>query len=355
MIKSIAIITLYDNINIGNKLQNYAVQELMKKYADNVTTFTYSEAAELAPDMGWKGRIAACIGFPKKPAQKKRAIIKRRHNFERFSNTYLNISPPKKFADYFFMDTAQYDAYIAGSDQVWHNWSNTEKEMEYFFLKFVPESKRYCISPSFGFEEIPKEMRKYYKTGLEGFRYLSCREKDGCDLIKKLTGKEAECLIDPTLMFTPQQWNAISRKPYYEIPDKYMLVYFLGEKSGTAIQEIEKIANEKKLEIVDIFSLDQLDYYVTAPDEFLYLVSHADFVCTNSFHASVFSILYKKQFMHFKRIDSAGAMMSGRNKTLYSKLNITFNEEICDYYGTDKALEEERQKMFLYLEKIFSG
>lgn len=347
---SIAIVTLYDNINIGNKLQNYAVQQILKKYADYVYTLSYREANELHRDMGWKGRLIACLGFPCEKAKVKRIILKRRKNFEKFSEKYLNVLPARKYNQYNYEFSKEYDAFVVGSDQVWHNWTKTECELNYFFLDFVERRKRICLSPSFGFNEIPEEFKNKYIKGLKGFEFLSCREKSGCDLIKKLTGKEAALLIDPTMMLAPEAWDTIATIPEYNIPENYMLVYFLGDIGENIKEEAYMIAKEKKLNIIDIFNISEPQYYVTSPSDFLYLVKHASYICTNSFHGCVFAILYKKCFKLYQRSDSEGRGMSDRLKTLLDKFHIKGDGKITNYVEVDENLALERKKVYAYLE-----
>lgn len=348
---SIAIVTLYDNINIGNKLQNYAVQQILKKYTDNVCTLSYKEANELYRDMGWRGEVVAFLGFPREKAEIKRAVKKRRKNFEKFSKEHLNVLPIRKYNQYDYEFSKEYDAFVVGSDQVWHNWSKTEEELKYFFLRFVEKEKRICLSPSFGFDELPEGFENEYVEGLNGFRLLSCRENSGCALIKKLVGKEAELLIDPTMMLSSENWDIIASKPEYDIPDNYMLVYCLGDIKENLKKDIYKIAEEKELGIIDIFNSSELKYYITSPSDFLYLVKHASYICTNSFHGCVFSILYRKNFKLYQREDSEGKGMSDRLKTLVDKFHIKGNEEAIDYGELNEMLWLERKKVYMYLDK----
>ncbi len=349
--RSIVIVTLYDNINIGNKLQNYAVAQVLKKYADNVYTLSYKEANQLHKDMGWKGRLVALLGFPRQKAEIKRTILKRRKKFENFSKKYLNVLPMRKYTQYNYEFSKKYDAFVVGSDQVWHNWSKSEQELKYFFLDFVEQKKRICLSPSFGFDKIPEEFKAEYIEGLKGFKFLSCREKSGCDLIEKLIGKKAELLIDPTMMLSAKEWDIIATKPEYDTPPNYILVYFLGDMGEKAKEEVYKLAEEKHLDIIDIFDISKLRYYITSPSDFLYLVKHADYIYTNSFHGCVFSILYKKCFKLYQREDSEGRNMSDRLKTLLDKFNIKGDGNTIDYKEIEDILFFERQKVDQYLDK----
>lgn len=353
-LRKVAIVTLYDDINIGNKLQNYAMQEILKNYFDSVSTLSYSEAKQMAPDMGWRGKIIAKIGFPAKIAREKRAILKRRKKFEKFSSKYLDVTLPKSFSEYNDEFVQQFDKIIVGSDQVWHNWSMSDIELRYFFLEFVPREKRICIAPSFGLDEIPIEFIEKYKKGLDGFIYLSCREKKGCQIINDLCQRKAILLPDPTMCVKREIWDNISVKPVYDIPDKFILAYFIGKISDKTKREIDKMSKYLKMKVINIYDICQPDYYVTSPEEFIYLISHAQYVVTNSFHASVFSIMYHVNFHCFSRDDAIGVGMSDRIETLLTTFDIDNGQLIHNYKRVDIIQEEQIAIMKNYIDLVLS-
>lgn len=357
MINSIAIVTLYDDTNIGNKLQNYALQEMCRKYANDVKTLTYKEVFK---EIRWKGKIVAALGFPPKIAKQKRLIINRKKSIKEFSDKYLDIEKARGFKEYNEKIAAKYDAFIVGSDQVWHNWNDSKDEMEYFFLKFVPRNKKVCFAPSFGFDCVEAKWEEYYRQALAEFEYLSCRENSGCDLIKRLTGKEAHHLPDPTMVLEKKDWDKIKKKPQYTIEKKYCLVYFLGGMTEKTRRIINEYSLNEGCQIIDVLDREIPEYYFTKPDEFIYLVANAQMVFTNSFHGSVFSIIYHKNFRVFDRVDSGTEMMGNRIHSLVSVLglkqclDISSFEEI-DYSMVDSVLEGERKKAYLYLDMVIGS
>lgn len=356
MVNKIAIVTLYDNINIGNKLQNYALQEILSNYAKEVVTLTYSEARKITPLIGWKGRIVLKLSFPKGVAIEKRAIIERYKRFKEFSTKYLNTSEERKFKDYDITFNDDFDFFVCGSDQVWHNFSNSADEINYFFLSFVEEKKRICFAPSFGFDIIPENFKSYYLKGFAGFKTLSCREKKGCKMINELTGREVILLPDPTLCINKEEWSKIELEPQYKIPKRFILVYFLGEKSEEIINQIQKYIEKYDLPLIDIFNKNELKYYTTRPDEFLYLVRRAEFILTNSFHGCIFSIINNKKFGLFNRIDNDGIKMNSRFDTLFNELDVKLG---CDglYETSDKTnanLENMKNRAEEYLKRSFA-
>lgn len=360
----IGIVTIYENRNIGNKFQNYAIEYICRKFNHECYTIALSSKNALKLTLSCRGRLVALVGFPKKVAINKRNVLKNyvkyTIKFNMFSANNLHVininsyKLLKKFADTF-------DAFIVGSDQVWHNWNNSKDELDYFFLKNVPYHKRICLSPSFGFNNVPPKYKEQYVLGLNGFKYLSCREESGCKLIKKLTGRDSELLIDPTFMLDPNEWDKIAQKNDNSLPAQYILTYFLGEKNEQAAQFIKQLSEDTDLPVIEIDN-NSCSVPFTPPDEFLYLIKNATYFCTNSFHGCVFSILYNINFYVFKRMEYGG--MSSRIETLLKTFKMEdrncFNtkyEDIktkpCNFDEVDFILNVERKKVVDYLKKSF--
>ena len=134
--------------------------------------------------------------------------------------------------------------------------------------------------------------------------------------------------------------------------------YFLGELSETRKKEIDRIAIENNCEIINILDKNS-PFYQTGPSEFLYLEKNAFLICTDSFHSSVFAVLYNRPFIVFDREDSLVSMNS-RIETLINKFNLKnrkFTGKITeenlqhDYTEAYEILEIERQKSNEFLKK----
>lgn len=354
MIKRLAIVTLYDEINIGNKLQNYALQETLKGFANEVTTLTYSDSS---PVLGWKGRLAYKLGFPKGIATEKRSIVDRWNRFRDFSKRYINTSEPISFSQYGKQVNDTYDFFVVGSDQVWHNFTNSIDELNYFLLSFVDDKKKVCYAPSFGFESFPEQYLDKYREGLERFRLLSCREQSGCKLIERFLDRKAELLADPTMLLDVNKWSSIEKKPEYTVPSQFILSYFLGDRSYVFNDYINELSRNNGVPIIDIFDINNKEYYTTRPDEFLYLIKRAMYVCTNSFHGSAFSILFHKPLKIFGRNDGEGKKMGGRIATLIDQFGLEMNKDgiVDDYNGVNAILQEKREQARRYLVSALSN
>lgn len=319
--KEIAIVTIYDDVNIGNKLQNYALEKTLADMGFKVANIICEEILYSIRYLPLKLRLKTLL-HPKL-RKKHKLFMQRTERFRRFSSNHLTRGETVSFSAAAQAELQHYDYFVVGSDQVWHNWRGKEEELNYFFLRFAPEHKRVCYAPSFGFDQIPDRYRSVYETGLKGFPELCCREQSGCELIRQLTGREAELVCDPTLLLNVEDWDQIAAKPEYEVPEKFMLVYFLGGQSDRVRGEINRISREKGLAVIDLYSIGVQEHYLTTPDEFLYLMGRASYVCTDSFHGSVFSTVYQRPFHVFPRGDSSGAKMGNRIATLLDQMGIT--------------------------------
>lgn len=376
--KKIAIITLYDNLNFGNRLQCYAVKTFFQHNGYESVAIPYiNRNPKYAGFIGLCKSMAHIILTPTKYERERKKNLRleadknqiRRQTINDFTIQYI---PQAHMLNYIKIEPdfkLKYDYFVTGSDQVWHGWENGENELNFFLLKFADRSQRLTIAPSFGFDEFPKKYLKTYKKGLEGFEYISVREERGAELIKKLTGKEATVLLDPTMLIDTSEWLKILRRPSQFVDDKYIFAYVLGGFKGEVRENTCKLAEELGLKVIDIMDIDS-DYYIhTRPDEFLYWIHNAKLVVTDSFHASVFSILFNKPFVVTKRTDIKG--MGSRLDTLFNKFGIKgrhFDElkegfdnsgEVrnklfeTDYLDAQKILEAEHKKAEEFYKKCF--
>ncbi len=349
--QKLAILTINDDGNYGNRLQNYAVQEKIKKLNCNVETINNQKG------------VTGKYGIAKRIIGK---VIKKVYPGERYKryNTFMEFNKNIKYSKYYIDKEHipenlkdKYDCFITGSDQVWN--PNFGRMSDIDFLTFAPKKKRSSFSASFGISKIPSEMKEYYKERLEGLNNISVREEAGKKIVEELTGrKDVQVLVDPTMLLTAEEWDKVAKKPKQLKTDKYILNYFLGELSETRKKEIDRIAKENNCEVINILDKNS-PFYQTGPSEFLYLEKNAFLICTDSFHSSVFAILYNRPFVVFEREDKL-VNMNSRIETLINKFNLQnrkFTGKITeenlqhDYKEAYEILEEERQKSNEFLKK----
>ncbi|MBQ9388666.1 MAG: polysaccharide pyruvyl transferase family protein [Synergistaceae bacterium] len=258
----------------------------------------------------------------------------------------------------------QYDYVVTGSDQVWNRaWCVTSEGLRFYYLQFVERSQRVSYAPSFGLRSLPFIDLPLHKKGLRGFNRLSCREVSGCEIIKRLTNLDAQLVLDPTLLLEAAQWRKLARKPSYDVPENYALVYLLGADNEyyRTIRKtvIEKSAEGRKLIDISGYSSGNEYYYHTGPQEFLWLVDNADYVFTNSFHGTVFSINFGKNFTSFwkerkghpediTRLDNI-LSNCGLNDRLYTPENVDVVGTAIDYGTVFEKLAIMRESSLNYL------
>lgn len=220
-----------------------------------------------------------------------------------------------------------YSAVVVGSDQVWTPMSLPNK---FFNLLFVDGSvPKIAYASSFGVSEIPQFQKKATGEYLDRFAYIGVREQRGKEIVDSLSHQTAQVVADPTLLLSREEWEAeISDSPINET-EPYIFCYFLGTN-----QKARKAVNELKaktgLKIITIRHMDEYvpedekfgdeaPYYVD-PNDFVKYISKATYVCTDSFHCSVFSIIFHRQFMTFYRF--ANTSKTGRNSRIDSLFNV---------------------------------
>ena len=193
----------------------------------------------------------------------------------------------------------KFDAFITGSDQVW-NYRRTA-DIEDFLLTFVPDSKtKIAYAASFGVETLPFYLRKMYTKALQRLDAVSIRESSGVRLFRSLTGCDAEHVVDPTLLMPKEDWRLVAVD--IELPERFVLLYTLNI-SLEVVRRAEKEAAMRNLPLVRIGSFYHKSNYdqvielpQIGPEQFLCLFDKADLVITNSFHGTVFSVNFGKNF-----------------------------------------------------------
>lgn len=353
----VAIITITNGQNYGNRLQNYAVQTVLKKNNINPETLLNLGEKETSAIEKVKNTIKNCIKFLIK--HKKFKVEKEREKiFINFNKQYISFSDYKISNQNINKDILKYyDIFLCGSDQIWN--PNYPENAIVNFLGFVNEKKKIAFAPSFGSDSIPVERKDKIKRWIENINYLSVREDQGKKIIEDLTGrKDVQVLVDPTMLLTAEEWDKVAKKPKQLKTDKYILNYFLGELSEKRKKEINRIAKENNCEVINILDKNS-PFYQTGPSEFLYLEKNAFLICTDSFHSCVFSIIYDRPFIVFDREDK-NVSMNSRIETLLNKFelqdrksngSITKNMLDHNYEKAYKILDKEKEKSEKFLKE----
>jgi hypothetical protein len=373
----IAIVTLNGNCNYGNRFQNYALQQVLLNYSNHVETLLIRKDSQcistaranftsllskakqypllMVIKKSWSIFWYSYIG---RQTQKKQNSL-REKSFVTFSQTNikevdLGISAQSIPSNLL----AKYDFFIVGSDQVWN--PTFPEFSELFFLTFAPKHKRIAYAPSFGLNELPEELKDDFAAWIADIKYLSVREESGANIIRNLIGRDVPVMLDPTMLLKKEDWKKVST-PVIDLPKgPYILTYFLGTLDTKRNKEIKLFAKKHDMKLVQVNDKNS-KYYSTGPSEFISLIDKASLILTDSFHGTVFSILFEKPFLTYKRI--GGDNMYSRIETLFSLLHLQDRQDISlfnpnlweiDYTEVNKLLQIERNKALDYLSACFS-
>ncbi|MDD3079003.1 MAG: polysaccharide pyruvyl transferase family protein [Paludibacter sp.] len=376
--KKIGILTITDYLNYGNRLQNYATQEILKARGFDVVSIAN---VTISPkEEGFKFlmfRIKNALG--KSPATLLRSFqekLRERQNKEKYvagqrnkeksfrefsakhiAETGYVISPenlPKNLSE-------EFDYFVVGSDQIWN--PNIRYGSSVDFLTFAPVEKRIAFAPSFGVSHIPEKFTDDYRCWLNKMKCISVREDAGADIVKELTGKDVPVLIDPTLMLSEEKWLQVSEKARKKPEKPYIVTYFIGTMSGARKKLIHKLASDNNLDLAMLANLDDIDRYDANPGEFIDYIHFAELVCTDSFHAIIFAIQMKRPFIVFDR-EGKSVPMSSRIDTLlrkfhfedrkYSEKKISRDYFEINFEHVDNILKGEIEKVNNYLDAAFN-
>lgn len=321
----VCIITIIDYKNYGNRLQNYALDRLLKdenlEVQSGIVYFLKDEWVEnttskMAKFIKCLIPIKVCKMYLEKKYNSKQydeLMQLRIEKFKEFTKKNIETIPEiygKNIDDLREqINEKEFDFFIAGSDQVWNpyyrgKWGD--------FLKFADKKKRLSFSASIGLNYIPKEKENYYKTSLMDMHYISVREESAIQLIKNLTGREAKLTLDPTLLISKEHWKNMAKKPNMDIEENYICTYFLGEIPIA----VDKFAKSKNIKIYHINSTLDKEFYTLDPAEFVYMIMNARYILTDSFHAVAFSIKLNKEFYVFDRKQRGVSSMFARIETI---------------------------------------
>lgn len=300
----IGIITFHHALNCGAVLQAWALQTYLQKQGYSAEIVNYGK-------IGWPGKYYLKLDSLRHIAgtlynNAHRFFISfaiedyRRNLYCRFMRDAMHLGPSVSKRQ---LDSLGYTHFICGSDQVWHPAINEGDDT--YFLANAPEGvKRISYAPSFGVDEFDSELERKMAVWLARFDAISVREPQGAEIVKRLCGRDATVVCDPTLLLERADYEAIEREPRYGLPEKYIAVYTICGHPWAEKAALE-LGEKMKLPVVHLPGGQLARWYlpgkakrVTAlgPAEWLWFVHHAEYVMTNSFHGTVFSLMYHKPF-----------------------------------------------------------
>ena len=307
--KKIGIITTQYAPNYGALLQTFALQKFLKQEfgEDRVEAINYYPAhikdvwKVYRRGKGFKNRLLQLyLMLNPSFATKKKKLLK---NFKYFIDK--NISRSKGYYSMEELESAEadYDTVICGSDQIWNISRREEPAWFLHFTRNWKNCKKIAYSPSVA-DKIPQGFEEKVQRYLENIDYISVREDVDVEQLKAYTDKKIHHACDPVFLLSEKEWE--EHLPECPIKEPYILCYFIstGDLASDVVKKMRELTGLKvvhvNVNIRDKFNADY-DIRTAGPFEFASYVKNAEYICTNSFHCTAFSILFKKNFVVLRK------------------------------------------------------
>lgn len=364
----IILITKHYVKNYGSVLQTYASQELLSRKGGSVSIANYilPEASGLKY-MDIILRKHASAGKIKKIILRAAVLptmIRWKYVFGGFLKKYLNVcGSPADSCEKLKTELPDADIYCTGSDQVWNPETNRGLQPAYF-CEFAPKGKRVVsLAASFGVKTVREKDEALIKRYLEKYSLLSVRERSGIDILAK-AGLKGRMILDPVMIETAGFWEKLAAKR--KIKQDYVLIYQLNS-SRAFDRYAEQAAERLGKKLVRICTrYDQIlkngrPVPVPTVEQWISLFFYADFVITDSFHGTVFSILFQKEFVNLypplfsERLDSLLSMFGIEERHISDCSRFDILDKRIDYRRVNEILDEKRKESLEFIDEILAG
>lgn len=361
-----AILTFQESSNYGALLQAYAMQTALLKLGTSCEIINYHskyKEEQYSAKFSSRRSTAANLNIFLSGGLTKRV----NRSAAEFKAEYLNITKTVFNNSHSLKEySSRWDRVICGSDQVWN--INSIGYDGVFFLDFLDDPvKMLPYAPSFGISVIPDDnAREFYARHLNRFQRISVREKSGVKIINDLTGKTAEVVLDPTLLLSAGDWDKL-RSTERVCKRPYIFLYYVGY-SPEIVTVAKELSKRTGFEVV-LPAKTIRDYKngfkaaVMSPRQFVAAIADAEFVLTNSFHGTAFSVNYGKQFVSFGKRKASVSANVRVNDFLKSVClsdrryddDMSIFEQKTDFKEAAAELEKLREASWNYLsERILS-
>lgn len=383
--KKLALVTCYFQPNYGSQLQAYATQLLFDKMGVpneticidglrgeiNKAKYRYflSRIWDVNTVKDKFATVKKVWAMKTKGEEFRAGMAERKRMFDDFARTMFHVSKAYNSKAELGKAAHGYSAFVVGSDQL---WLPSNIEADYYTLNFVPDDvSKIALATSFGISRLPKRQARKAARFLKRIDYCSVREQSGQRIVKELAGRDVPVVCDPTILFTAEDWATVT-EPERFVGEPYMFCYFLGNNPEQR-ELVRRFKRETGYKIVQLQHCDEyiksdvgfpdIAPYNVGPKEFIRLIRDAEYVFTDSFHCSVFSMLHSKKFFTFRRYNSDSTVST--NGRLYSLLSLVGlenrllqgNEDVhecmnlaIDYVQVHERLAKLRQSTKCFVE-----
>ena len=260
------------------------------------------------------------------------------------------------------------DVFIAGGDIIWQPATGYPTR---FMLDFAhgTDLVRFSFGSSMGNPDLPRKLRRVYRKYLRDYKAVGVREAGTARLLEGVTGRSVEKVIDPTLLLNAAEWDGVADRAALSVdvaPGRYILCYFVMDdpKYWPYVARLRE-ARGMDVVVLPMHKEDEARPYKVVldgtPYEFLWLIKNAALVCTDSLHACIFSLIYRKQFQLLRRKRKA-------EDEKYDDFLRRYHLEGCvasddeppmenieiDYDAAHRQLDIDRQNAFDFLDRALS-
>lgn len=368
--KNICLVTWYNALNYGTCLQSYALVRVLKDWGFNAyipETFRFFYYDFFNHPIITIKKIFEIL-MNKYTNKSQETLLEKEYNLRQkrindFAYKYNKIYPIKSYSDYVNMQKFS-DIYLTGSDQIWNPYIIREA----FLLTFVKDHKRKsAYSSSIGVTKIPDSKRKLYKRALSQFYKIGVREKSAQNELSKLLNRDIEHVLDPVYLLNKEDWESLLMpNKDFDYSNNYLLCYFVGANKNWQ-KDVRLFSENNNVSVYTITSEARI-----APDfgnvfcdlgveDFLLAIHNAKYVITDSFHAIAFCIIFKKNFVVYRRFkDNDNESQNSRiydilklfgleNRLVSSYEDLKILAQSINYENVNIILEHERQKSLNFL------
>ncbi len=290
-------------------------------------------------------------------------LSEKRRKYEAFIKENIRITNTKYYGYESILESRlDYNAFVCGSDQIWNPYFQGMDSA--YYLQFAPKEKRIAYAPSLGTIQISDEIKNVIKSKISEIPFVSVREESGARLVSELIRRDVKAVLDPTLIMSPKWWNEFAGDIK---PDKPYVLAFLFDNSIYPRKVAKQIAKKYAYDIIcipdsfaDIFLSGRKEISI-GPEKFINLFKNAAFICTQSFHGTILSLIFNKPFYVFdrktkayvsgvfSRINDLLIMVELEERILKEGQGIPANSLQIDYRRTNEILKLKRKESMEFL------
>lgn len=366
-----------DIINYGNCLQAYALNYYVRSVMRDAQVETIKVRHSMSNTLRTRKMPVYVIGiklwnrirrriweggnFPEREGRRRAFVAFSSGNIPQYKDTLT-------YEDFAGLD---YDIYIVGSDVVWIQFRYSINRIKFLDFSGKKAFQRISYAASFGRDWIPEENKAAICDCLREFKAISVRERSSVQLLRSIGVEECICTLDPTLLLEKAQWERLEVRPGEIADARYVFVYLLGEDIDQ-YREVERLCREKDIKIVTIpytsgrrnksgHKLGDIQVWECSPQNWIWMVHHAEYVVTDSFHGLAFSTIFKRKFVAVERKRSSLGnrvteflrMIGQEDKFVQINRLDSWDGLEWDYEEIEKRIDVERKRSTEYLRRSF--